>query len=222
LDLYGHVYAGDNLAYGEVRFHTLPQKLPPAATAKLQASGPVAFRQVAYEIVPLTSSPCDLHALAVLAIRTLMVDEENSLSVALDEVLSLARQIKVDHNPSVPLGARIQAIFERDARWLKTLGPQHLTREAWKAEEALNLITNSLWFDTLGAVLAMLPDRGPDSFCRDFGDVPDQALETVFDRPLEQWNNLVVRSRSLLFLDWRWNREIGQTLRQFLEPAGEI
>lgn len=221
LDLYGHVYAGENLAYGEARFHTLPQKLPPDAAAALQASGTIAFRQVAYEVVPLTSSPCDLHSLAVLAVRTLLVDEENSLSLALDEILSLARQVKGDavkdeQKLATPLGLRIKAIFERDARWLASLGPHRLLREKWESAEAMGLITPELWFDMLAALIVMFPGRGPDSLCRDFGDVPQLALETVFDKPLERWQHLLLRSRSLLFIDWRLNQEVADAIRRQL------
>jgi hypothetical protein len=62
--------------------------------------------------VPLLSTPCDLYSLAVLAVRALLVDQETTLAVALDEILSLARQLAAEHQPDVPLGERVRAVFD--------------------------------------------------------------------------------------------------------------
>ena len=73
---------------------------------------------------------------------------------------------------------------------------------------AARLLPAELWCDTLGALIRLFPGLGPDSVCKDFGDAPALALERVFDKPLEDLEKLLVRSRSLIVIDWNANREI--------------
>ena len=56
--------------------------------------------------------------------------------------------------------------------------------------------------------MRLFPGVGPDSFRRDFGDAPAGALETVFNDPLAELDALLVKSRSLIVIDWTVNREI--------------
>ena len=70
-----------------------------------------------------------MYALGVLAIRVLLVDDENTLAIAVDEMLSLAREVAIGHKPDVALGKRLQAIVEQDRRWGSSLGPHRLVRE---------------------------------------------------------------------------------------------
>jgi hypothetical protein len=217
LDLYGHLYAAESMAAGEIRFRTIPQKFNDASLGAVRAAEGVSFARSPFEVVPLLSSPCDLYSLGVLAVRLLLVDEQTTLAIALDEVLSLARQVKEEHQPDVPLGARIRAIVERDPRYAASLGPHRLTREGLAPEAAMGLLPAELWYDTLAAIVCLFPGIGPDSVCRDFGDVPSLALETVFNRPLEQWEKLLIRSRSLIVIDWSFNREIHEALEKLLD-----
>ena len=78
-----------------------------------------------------------------------------------------------------------------------------------------------LWHETLGTIVRLFPGLGPDSVCKDFGDVPSLALETVFNKPLEELEKLLVRSRSLLFIDWNANREVHSVIRSYLERNQE-
>ncbi|HYV31239.1 MAG TPA: hypothetical protein VEO53_09070, partial [Candidatus Binatia bacterium] len=217
LDLYGHLYATEGLAQGEARFRTVPQRLPEGVAGALRAAEGVSFARSAFEVVPLLSTPCDLYSLGVLAVRTLLVDEENTLAVALDDVLSLARQVAAEHKPDVPLAERLQMIFEKDNRYPASLGPHRLTRQEIDAPEAFQWLPPELWYDTLGAVIRLFPGLGPDSICRDFGDVPALALETVFNQPLEAFEKLLLRSRSLIVLDWNLNREIHTAIKSYLD-----
>jgi hypothetical protein len=216
LDLYGHLYAAESLAQGEVRFRTLPQKLPESALAALRAAEGVSFARSPFEVVPLLSTPCDLYAAGVLAVRTLLVDDQTTLPIALDEVLSLARQVAAEHQPETRLGTRIRSILERDPRYAASLGPHRLVREGLDPQTAARLLPGELWCDTLALVVSLFPGLGPDSGCRDFGDVPALALETVFNRPLEELEKLMVRSRSLIVIDWSFNQEIHSTIQGFL------
>ena len=101
MDLYGRVDESEALAKGETRFRTLPQILSePVRNALEQAAGtPIA--NASFEILPLLTSPCDMYALGVLAIKLLLVDDENTLAIAVDEVLSLAKEIAVEYQPDV-------------------------------------------------------------------------------------------------------------------------
>ena len=44
-------------------------------------------------------------------------------------------------------------------------------------KDALRLVPAELWCDTLAVIISLFPGIGPDSICRDFGDVPALALE---------------------------------------------
>lgn len=217
IDLYGHLYSAEGMAQGEARFRTVPQRLPENIVAALRAAEGVAFARSSFEIVPLLSTPCDLYSLGVLAVRALLVDEETTLAVALDEILSLARQVASEHKADVPLVDRVRAVFDKDKRYAASLGPHRLTRQDIDAPEAFQWIPPELWYDTLGAIIRLFPGLGPDSFCRDFGDVPALALETVFNQPLETFEKLLVRSRSLILIDWNLNREVHTAIKSYLE-----
>jgi hypothetical protein len=145
------------------------------------------------------------------------VDEETTLAVALDELLSLGRQAAAEHQPDRPLGERIRGIFEKDKRYTASLGPHRLTRQDIDAPEAFQWIPPELWYDTLAAVIRLFPGLGPDSLCRDYGDVPALALETVFNQPQETFEKLLVRTRSLIVIDWNLNREVHTAIQSYLE-----
>src|SRR5262249_46647114 len=110
IDLYGHLYAAEGLAQGEARFRTVPQRLSENVVSALRAAEGVAFARSSFEIVPLLSTPCDLYSIGVLAVRALLVDEETTLAIALDELLSLGRQVAAEHKADVPLGERVRAV----------------------------------------------------------------------------------------------------------------
>lgn len=214
VDLYGHIYSDEGLAQGEVRFRTRAQSLPDAVVKALNAAAGSPLPRAPFEIVPLLSSPCDLYSLGVLAARTLLVDEKNTLAMAVDELLSLARQVSAEHDPKLPLGQRIEAIFKKESRYATSLGAHHLLRDALDPAQAATLLPAELWFDTLGAILRLFPGAGQDSICRDFGDAPSLALETVLNHAVEDLEKLIVRSRSLLVIDWQQNREIQSVIEK--------
>jgi hypothetical protein len=218
VDLYGHLYSAEGLARGEVRFHTVPQALPEGVSKALKAAEGAAFPRSPFEVVPLLSSPCDLYSLGVLAARALLVNEGNTLPVALDELLSLARQA-AEADPALPLGQRVRALLEKDERFLAALGPQRLLRDAADPKEAMTFLPAELWCDTLAALSRFFPGVGPDSACKDFGDVPALALETAFNQPLADLEKLLVRSRSLIVIDWNQNREINAVIGNYLAGA---
>jgi len=96
---------------------------------------------------------------------------------------------------------------------MESLGPHRIGGRGLSPEEGFQLLPPELWYDTLALLVQLFPGAGPDSICRDFGDVPPLALEAVFSRPLEELEKLLVRSRSLILIDWRFNREVGNAIQ---------
>ena len=215
-DLYGRVDESEALAKGETRFRTLPQMLSePLRNALEQLAGaPVGY--ASFAILPLLTSPCDMYALGVLAIRVLLVDDENTLAIALDEMLSLAREVAIEHKPDIAIGKRIQAIVERDPRWGASLGPHRLVREDGVRQGAARIIPADLWWEAIGVILRLFPGTGPDSFCKDLGDAPSSALDQIFDEVISQINLLLLRSRSLVVADWNQNLEIHDAIYEVI------
>ncbi len=214
--LYAQLEEQTALAAGEWRFRTIGQTLSEAEVQHLRAAEGVPISDMVFEIVPLLSTPCDLYGLAVLCVRTLLVNNEATLPVALDETLSLAKQAAAEHDPSVSLGKRIRAIFERDERWLKSLGPHRLASEGISPEEGFDFVPAELWWDTLAMIIRMFPAIGPDSECRDYGDAAVGGFHKVFDRAANDLETLIRRTRSLIVIDWKYNREIHAVVRSHL------
>jgi hypothetical protein len=208
VDLFGKADESQALASGETRFRTLPQKFSESVqnALELAAGGPIGSSS--YEVLPLLSSPFDMYSVAVLAIRILLVDEETTLPVALDEMLSLAHQIASEFKPDILLGDRIQKIVRADQRWASSLGPHRLILDPRAREVAHRIIPADLWWETLGVIVRALPGIGPDSFCKDFGDAPGLALESIFEQAIGSLDTLLLRSRSLVVADWNQNLEI--------------
>jgi hypothetical protein len=205
------------LAEGEARFRTVAQSLPPEVTSALRAAEGVSLARAPFEVVPLLSTPCDLYALAVLAVRTFLVNQQNTLAVALDEVLSLARRIATEHQPDVPLVTRIASVLNSEPRFGKSLAPHRLVQEPMEPMAALELLPPEMWYHTLAVIVRLFPGIGPDSYCKDYGDAPALALEVVFNKPLEELEQLLIRSRSLIVIDWSSNREVHSAIRDVLD-----
>ncbi|MCA9290307.1 MAG: hypothetical protein KDA25_04205 [Phycisphaerales bacterium] len=214
LDLYARVKEETALAAGEYRFRTMPEQLAPAVIEEVRTLEGVPLPNLLFDELPQLSSPCDLYALGVLAVRSLLVDQSTRLPEALDEMMSLARQVGVEHDDSARLGLRIRAIMDRDPRWVESLGPQHLSFDELSAEQALDLVPPELWADTLAVIIRMFAGIGPDSRCRDWGDAPVGAIHAVYDEVLDELREILVRTRSLIVIDWRFNREIHGVIRR--------
>ncbi|MGA8656821.1 MAG: hypothetical protein WB586_11800 [Chthoniobacterales bacterium] len=216
VDLYGRLNEAQALAKGESRLRTLPQKLPDNVRTALEQAAGASITKANFEILPLLSSPCDLYATAVLASRILLVDEENTLAIALDEMLSLARQLAAEYTTDTPFRDRLRAITQRDPRWTESLGPYRLVRDSNTREIAAQIVPPELWWDTIGNILRLFPGVGPDSYCRDFGHAPPLALDRIFDEPIAALDLLQLRSRSLLVTDWNRNAEVQDAIEAIL------
>lgn len=220
VDLHARLESQSAMAGGEWRFRTIPQRLSGDDAKLLHAAKGVPLPGSAFEIVPLLSTPVDLYALGVLAVRILLTDTRNSLPVAMDEVLSLAKQVASEHDPSVSLDDRIGAIFGRDHRWLASLGPHRLCSLPMEPHEAFDLIPSSLWWETLALIIRMFPGIGPDSECTDFGDARFGGVHLVFDRAVSDLEHVLRKTRSLIVIDWNYNREIHAVIRGYQAGLG--
>lgn len=218
--LYARLDADKALAAGEWRLKSIEMRLPPAAEGALKAGEGVVLNEVPFEIIPLTSSPCDLYALGVLGVRTLLVNPRNTLAVALDELLSLARKLSAAYSPDTPLPDRVGAALASDPGLVLSLGPQRLLHEELDPGLALNLVPAELWREVLGLLVSMFPGMGPDSTCPDFGAARAGGLHTVFEPVLASLRGLLVRTRSLILIDWSYNREVSGVIRRFAMGLG--
>ena len=216
LDLYGRADESEALAKGETRFRTLPQMVSEPVQSSLGQLAGSSVAHASFEILPLLTSPCDMYALAVLAIRVLLVDGDNTLAIAVDEMLSLAREAAIEHKSDVALGKRLQAILERDRRWAASLGPHRLVTDESIRQVADRVVPADLWWETIGVIIRLFPGIGPDSFCKDLGDAPSSALDQIFDDPISQINLLLLRSRSLVVADWTQNLEIHDAIYEVI------
>ena len=214
IDLYAHLESDSAMAAGEWRFRTVAQNLK--HTENLKAAEGIPMPDVPFEIIPLLSSPCDLYSLAVLAIRILLVDKTNSLPVVLDETLSLMRQIEADYDETTSLEQRISDIFNKDNRWYESLGPQHLIFDEISSERAFQIIPSELWWATLRIILRMFPGLGPDSECKDYGDAQPGGLHKVFKKTMDDLDNVILKTRSLIVSDWESNQEISMVIKKYL------
>lgn len=222
INLYATLDTSSAMASGEARFRTVSQRLPGDVRSQLKAAQGVPMADTEFEIIPVTSSPCDLYAMGVVAVRLLLVDGTTTLPRALDELMSLAREVG-QSTSDAPLAQRIQMMFESDLRWIESLGPQRCAREEMTSQDAFDLIPAELWFETLAMIVRMFPGLGPDSVCRDFGDARDGALQRVFESTISDLDRLITRSRSLIVIDWRFNREVHAIVRRFsMGVAGDV
>jgi hypothetical protein len=214
-DIYAHLEEDRALAYGEWRFRSVGQTVDVRFAEALKAAAGVPLHNTPYEVLPLLSTPCDLYALAVLAVKTLLVDGRNSLPMALDEVLSLAREAEANEVVGEDLSARIAALFERDIRWGESLGPQRLVQREMTSANAFAAIPLAVWLDTLAMLVRMLPGVSRFSSCRDWGDAPPRALHEVMNRSIKDLDRLILQTRGLIVTDWDENREIRLVLDEY-------
>lgn len=219
VDLYVHCYTEDGLAKGEVRFRSVEQMFGADAVAALKSAEGVAFPRTPYQMVPLLSTPCDLYSLGVLAARILLVNGDNTLPVALDSLLSLARQSGDGAGEGRPASERVRTLFSSDERFVKAIGAHRLVHEGLSPADAAAILPAELWHELLGILIRLFPGAAPDSFRRDFGDAPPGALETVFNEPLEALDALLVKTRSLIVIDWTTNREIRSVIDEIAAVA---
>ncbi len=217
VDLYARLQPDMALAGGEWRVRSLPQMIADPLAAQLRAAAGSSLTNIEFEQIAFQSTPCDEYALAVLAVHALLVKPGGNSAVALDEVMSLARQAAIEAPSGEPLSQRIAGIFNKDTRWSESLGPGPLWGEAGAIDPRRWLIPAELWWEALSTIVRLLPGIGPDSYSIDYGDAPPGAIHRVFEQPLADWDALINKTRSLVLGDWQLNREVHGVIGWFLE-----
>jgi len=213
VEFYAHVQLSEAVGPKEARFRTLPAKLSEAVVARLKQSVGAAFQKAPYEVWPLLSSPCDLYSLGVIAIRLLLANRQSNLPVILDDVLSLTRSLCPQPSSKDELLPQLKTLLNNEPKLLNLVSPHCLIAREWTPAEARAGINQDLWLDAVCLLLRLFPGAGHHSYCRSFGDVSPLALETVFDRPINELETLLLRLRSLLLPTLSANEEIAGVLR---------
>jgi hypothetical protein len=216
VDVYANLTEG--LAKGEQRFRTLPQVFPEHMGVAIRSTEGVRFPNVSFETLPMTSSPCDLYALAVLGVRTLLVNDQNTLAIALDEVFSLAQTVAAELQEGVEISQRVREVCTSDARWRGSLGAHRLLNpQSLTPDESMAYIPADLWWDSIALLIQCFPGLVPGAFCADLGDAPPLALHSVLEPTIEALERLSLQTRGLLFVDWTYNAEIRSTIQTALQ-----
>jgi hypothetical protein len=167
----------------------------------------------------LLSSPCDLFSLGVLAVRLLLANGKSNLPVILDEVQSFTRHLGKETTDKTDFLPILKTAVEKDDHLYNLISPQSLTETGGRAEQARARIHLDLWLETMSLVLRLFPGAGAHSYCRNLGDVSPLALETVFDRPLQELENLLLRLRTVLVPSLFANDEIANAILEELRGA---
>ncbi|HWD91470.1 MAG TPA: hypothetical protein VG938_03890 [Verrucomicrobiae bacterium] len=212
MEFFAHVYLSEAVGPKEARFRTVPARLPDPVVASLKRAAGTVFPRSPYEIWPLLSSPCDLFSLGVIAVRTLLANGKSNLPVILDEVQSLARHAGRDTEAGAEFIPILKSALERDSHLFDLVSPQALIESADSPEQARSKINLELWLEAMALMLRLFPGASPQSFCSSFGDVSPLALETVFDRPLQELDGLLLRLRSILVPGLSANEEIASAI----------
>ncbi|MBN1670881.1 MAG: hypothetical protein JXR37_07605 [Kiritimatiellae bacterium] len=219
VDLYAYVEEDSALARGELRFRSVGHTFAEPVAAALKTAEGVPLQNTPFESMPLLSTPCDLYALAVLGAKTLLVDANTKLSVAVDELISLAREAGEGAADKRSLAQRIAWLFSQDERWRASMGPHRLVAEALTPDEAFAYVPPTLWWDALAMLVRMLPGVSGFSACRDYGDARPGALHEVFDRAAQDARELAAKTRGLIVADWKFNREIHNLIDGYIEKV---
>lgn len=218
LDLYATPDVKKATATSEIALRTTRQPMGAREAQQVKGAEGVAIPGVMFESLPLASSPFDLYAIAVLAVRTLMVCKGRSLPVALDDMLSFATRVNEMEGGGTLVG-RIRKMLE-DKSDLDAVGPQHIRGEDWDGASALAVVTPELWCEVLAMIVRAIPGAGADSTCPDWGSPPAGALHRVFDTMIQDLRALVVKSRGLIVCDSGASREIRALVRRRAAGAG--
>lgn len=191
---------------------TIAQTFDPPVSAKVAGQSYVA----AYRVVPLMSSPFDLHALAVLCVRALLAHAESDLPETLGELdVLVAEASRLANQESLELPARIREVLKKRERLLAALGPQRVLHPDFgpvSPDEAMGLVTPEVWCDVLAMIVRMFPAMSPDSTCQDLGQADRLGVHLVYDRAMNDLESLIVRTRAQLLSDQIASREIRDVL----------
>ncbi|HYE63419.1 MAG TPA: hypothetical protein VD997_15615 [Phycisphaerales bacterium] len=219
VDLYATVDGREAMAGGELKVRTVPHALSEDVTARLKSAMGVPIQDVAFELVPMMSSPCDLYAVGVLGARTLLTGPGRALPAVLDDLFSLAAEAAKLAETGEDLPGRLMRVFESDKKWAAALGPQRVLAGVSDADEAFLAVPPRLWFGTLAAVIRMFTGLSADSRCKDLGDAPVGGIHRVFDGVLDDLYALLTSCRSLIVSDPGLSADIREVVKGCIAAA---
>lgn len=217
VEFLAHVFKAEQRGSREAKFRTVPASFPPAVVEKLKASAGVYFPKSPYEVWPLLSSPCDLYSLGVIAVRLLLADGETDLPATLDAFFSLARQLDGAGVPAAELAGQLRRLAAADPQ-IRDLLRFPLGGEAFAANLPESLAAGQdIVLRLVVWLVRLFPGTGQNSFCQSFGDVSPQALETVFDQPMQELAQILNVLRSLLVANVFENEELALAITRLLQ-----
>jgi len=214
VEVYGHPSSSDVMVEGEVRFRSLPQALDDQIRQQLKATEGTTHKRVPFEVIPQLSTPCDLFSLGVLATRVFLVNDRNTLAIALDELQSLAHAAMPGVDTEEDLVNEIQTLLTQDERWETALGRQRAAYASEDSPQTAGTIPIEIWSELLAAIMRLFPGLGALSHCQHWGDAPTNDLSSVFTTAVNAFERLLVRSRSLILIDWKQNREVNDVIER--------
>jgi hypothetical protein len=128
----------------------------------------------------------------------------------------LQRYLGKDPVPEDQLLHHLKTVLQADPKVMDLISPRNLLEREGAPEKARAQIYVDVWLETILWLLRLFPGAGSQSYCKSFGDVSPQALETIFDRPIQQLETLCLRLRSLLVPTIGANEEIAAVLLETL------
>jgi hypothetical protein len=201
-------------------FRTLAGKLDAYQEAALRSAEDGRIAAASFETLPLEGADIDLYSLAVLAVRTLLVNGETALPAALEALTEFARGIPPAET-SESFRDSVQAAGA-DPRWADALGPHRLIEGGLATpEEARAYLPKELWWDTIAVLIQCFPGLVTKSFSPGLDENLPGPVESVFEPAIQALDRLFARSRSLLFSDWKYSAEVHAVLQSALKQRGD-
>ena len=206
----------------EHRFQTLEAELPEQFQAGSELESEVSFR-----VIPRLGSSRDLYSVGVIAIRTLLVCEQQPLADLHRDLMELAGEFRRDFHadelepdePALQTLPDYMLRLEDDLR-RQRLGPS-LAAYGVSHEDAIEFVPERLWWQIVEFVARLFPGAMPTSYCKDFDDFDVRAPAALFRVPLSELDGLIEQCRALLFGDAEADREILDIIEHMASEGGE-
>ncbi len=194
--------------------------LPPAAVSELRAiPAGKTFTGVLVRTQQVLGPACDLYALGVLGVRSLLVTRERDLGSSIDDIKSLAGRVADNFAPgageagSGALAAAVQKTLAENEDLRDLLGPIRLAWGMPAGLPAASLVGMSTWVQLLAALLATQPGY-PFSALEDPSSGPVATPSTPLHPLRQSLYNGLLSLRSRLLRGGTADAELARVLRR--------